>query len=95
MEGRNGVAWVFIVLQHNPAGHLACATSLASLPYPGCFFLRCRCSTDEAFMKLEARTERTSCHRAVHQLTAGGICVHTLNPWRTQVIELTNAAEPP
>lgn len=86
---------VLIVLECNPAGHLACVTSLATLPCPRCVFLRCRCPTDEAFLKPEAWTEWTSCHRAVHQLTAGGICVHTLHPWHTQVIELANAAEPP
>lgn len=24
-------------------------------------------------------------YAAVHQLTVGGICVHTLNPWHMQV----------
>lgn len=57
MEGRNGMGWVLIVLEHNPTGNLVCVTSLVTFPYSGCFFLRLPCSTDEAFMKLEARTD--------------------------------------
>lgn len=39
-------------------------------------------------MELEVQTDWTSYHggiSAIYQLTAGGIFVHTLNPWHMQV----------
>lgn len=57
MSMMEGMGWVLIVLKHNPTGNLVCVTSLATLPYPRCCFLRLPCPTDEASMKLEARTD--------------------------------------
>lgn len=80
MEGRNGMGWVLIVLEHNPAGNLVCVTSLATSSYPRCFLLRFPCPTDEAFMKLEARTDWTSYHRGISCCTSadggGHLCAH-------------------
>jgi len=80
MEGRNGMGWVLIVFEHNPTGSLVCVTSLATLPYPRCFFWRLPCPADEAFMKLEVWTDWTSYHRGICCCTSADsgehLCAH-------------------
>lgn len=65
MEGTKGMGWVLIVLEHDATGKLVCVTSLTTSLHPRCFFFKLPCPTDEAFMKLEARTDWTTYHRGI------------------------------